>query len=67
MSVDSKYGIVVIFVTLKMTNDVKFFFFVLTANSDPRDPEVKASYKLQLENVPEGKIHEVDKMSNESC
>lgn len=24
------------------------FFFVLTADSDPRDPEVKASYKLQL-------------------
>lgn len=46
---------------------LNYFFFVLTANSDPRDPEVKASYKLQLENVPEGKIHEVDKMSNESC
>lgn len=23
-------------------------FFVFTADSDPRDPEVKASYKLQL-------------------
>lgn len=34
-------------------------FFVLTADSDPRDPEVKASYKLQLETY----LKEKSKMS----
>lgn len=33
-----------------MNNVAKLcLLFVLTADSDPRDPEVKASYKVQLE------------------